>query len=334
MLLEEKIRNEVAKLEGPIIVYGTSGFIGSNLFKKIYSLRKDCFAVTSQSFTPWRLNDVDPKNILHSNILNKEAIEKIWNSIQPKVIFNLAAYGAYSTQNDISLIYQTNLVGLLNLLEVSEKKTIKALVHAGSSSEYGLNCKAPNEEDEKIPNSHYSISKISTSYLIKYYGNILGFPIVNLRYYSVYGPYEEADRLVPQLIKKGAQKTYPPLVQPDISRDFIYIDDVVYATLLSANLIDTVRGHSLNVASGINTTIREIVNMIQEIFGIKENPEFGHFPNRKWDLVEWYGNVNKIQKMLNWRNETSLKEGLVKTYEWQKNNVLEENINLTKSFKR
>ena len=154
--------------------------------------------------------------------------------------------------------------------------------------------------------------------MIKYYGTILQYPIVNLRYYSIYGEYEEPDRLIPRIIEKGMQKQYPPLVQPEISRDFVYIDDAVYATLLAANAdFDITGGQSINIASNIKTTIRDLAATAKEIFAIPAEPVWGDFANRKWDLQEWYGNASLAKKILNWESVTPLKEGLIKTRNWQ-----------------
>src|SRR6202012_222088 len=113
---------------------------------------------------------------------------------RPETVFNLSAYGAYSKQNNANLIYETNLLGTLNILE--ECKRITAYVHAGSSSEYGLNCEGPKEDDELIPNSHYAVSKVSGGYRIKFYAKVPQLPAVNLRLYSIYGAWEDPDRLI------------------------------------------------------------------------------------------------------------------------------------------
>lgn len=318
MTLQEKIQAEVLKLEGPIVVFGAGGFIGANLVKTILQYREDVFAVTSKPFVPWRLDDVNPKHILHCNIIKKEQLQRVFEEHRFKTIFDLAAYGAYSKQSDVQLTYETNLIGLLNLLEITSQFSIKAFVHAGSSSEYGLNAAAPVEDAPLHPNSHYAVTKASAAQMIKYYGTLREMPVTNLRYYSIYGPYEEPDRLIPRLIEMGMKKDYPPLVQPDISRDFVYVDDAVLATLLSANQIDAIAGQSLNIASGKKTTIRDIASTIQEIFSIDKSPDWGDFPNRKWDLKEWYGNASLAEKLIGWKNETSLKDGILKNYEWQK----------------
>lgn len=319
-MLSDQIKSEIVKLEGPIVVFGAGGFIGSNLFRYILQYREDVYAVTSKEpFVPWRIDDLREDKIIHADITEVNDLKKLFNLHQFKTIFHLAAYGAYSKQNDVKRVYQTNVIGLLNLLQICSAYNIKAFVHAGSSSEYGINCKEPLENAELHPNSHYAVTKASAAQMIKYYGTILQFPIVNLRYYSIYGQYEEPDRLIPQIIERGMKKEYPPLVQPDISRDFVYIDDALYATLLAGNAdFDVIGGQSINIASNKKTTIRDVANTAKEIFAIPGQPVWGDFANRKWDLKEWYGNAGLAKKVLNWEATTSLQEGLIKTYNWQK----------------
>lgn len=319
-MLSSQIKSEILKLEGPIVIFGAGGFIGSNLFREILQHREDVYAITSKEpFIPWRIDDLRADRIIHADITDRNSLEKLFSQHHFKTIFDLAAYGAYAKQNDVKLIYQTNVIGLLNLLEVCAPYKIRAFVHAGSSSEYGLNCKEPLESAQLHPNSHYSVTKASAAQMIKYYGTILQFPIVNLRYYSIYGKYEEPDRLIPQIIEKGMKKEYPPLVQPDISRDFVYIDDAIYATLLAGNAdYSQIGGQSINIASNKKTTISDIAKASKEIFDIPEDPVWGDFADRKWDLKEWYGNAELAKKLLNWESLTSLKEGLVETYNWQK----------------
>jgi polyisoprenyl-phosphate glycosyltransferase len=317
MTLQERIQTEALKIEGPIVVFGAGGFIGANLVKTLLRYRQDVFAVTSKPFIPWRIEDIDPKKILHCNITKKDQIEKIFDQHSFKTIFDLAAYGAYSKQNDVDLIYETNFIGLLNLLEISSQFSIKSFVHAGSSSEYGLNASAPKEDDPLKPNSHYAVTKASAAHMIKFYGTLKEMPVTNLRYYSIYGPYEEPDRLIPQLIDKGLQGKFPPMVQPEISRDFVFIEDAIYATVLSANYIQSIRGKSLNIASNRKTTIKDIAATVKEIFAIPEEPRWGDMPNRKWDLREWYGDSGLAADLIGWRNETLLKDGLSQTAAWQ-----------------
>jgi polyisoprenyl-phosphate glycosyltransferase len=311
-------REKAEMLKGPIFIFGASGFIGVNLFERIYQIRKDCFAITHDASVAWRLKmlDVDSGNIIHCDITSKGNVSEIFKNYNPKTVFNLAAYGAYSRQNNANLIYETNLIGTLNILQ--ESTNISAYVHAGSSSEYGLNSKEPKEEDLLDPNSHYSVSKISASYLIKYFSKFNKIPAVNLRIYSIYGPWEEPDRLIPQIVEKARKGKFPPLVSPDISRDFVYVDDCLDAFILAAvQMRPDIYGQSFNIASGEKTTIRKLVDIIRKEFVVKDEPVWASMPDRKWDLEEWFGNSSKAKDMLDWQAKTSLSQGLLLTAEWQ-----------------
>ncbi len=322
-MIAEKIKNEIKKLKGPIVIFGAGGFIGANLFRQILQYRDDVYAVTlKEPLTSWRIDDLRQDRIVQANIIEEKEIEKLFTQYSFKTIFNLAAYGAYSKQNNVHLIYQTNITGLLNLLQSGLKYNIQAFVHAGSSSEYGLNSKAPAENAEMHPNSHYAVTKVSASHMLKYYGTILKLPVLSLRFYSIYGPYEEPDRLIPQLIEQGIKKEFPPLVHPEVSRDFVYIDDAVCALLLAANTdIASIAGQSINIATGIKTTIQDLALVSKELFQIPTQPSFGNFTNREWDVKDWVGNADLARQTLSWEATVSLKEGLLKTYQWQKENA-------------
>ena len=107
-------------------------------------------------------------------------------------------------------------------------------IHAGSSSEYGFNCTAPKETDPVEPNSHYAVSKVSAAYTLDYYAKVHQLNTLNLRLYSIYGGWEEPDRLIPRLVEECRKGQLPPLVSPDISRDFVYVADCVNAFVQAA----------------------------------------------------------------------------------------------------
>jgi len=311
-------KQEALTLKGPIFIIGASGFIGANLFYSLKALRDDVFACSRNPQKSWRLTGVDSSNLINIDITDSEKLKDIINEYRPSTVFNLSAYGAYSRQSDSEKIHQTNYIGTLNLLKSLSEVGCKAYVQAGSSSEYGLNCSKPLETDELIPNSDYAVSKVSASYLIKYYGKILNFPAVNLRLYSIYGPWEERDRLIPTLITYCSSGIYPNFADKTISRDFVYIDDCTNAIVKSAlTACLTNPGISLNIASGIKTTIEDIAKIAQNLFAIKEDPTFGSMQNRKWDLSEWYGDTRLAEEKIGWKAKTSFIDGLRLNTEWE-----------------
>jgi len=199
----EQEKLEALQLKGPIFIIGASGFIGANMFYSLSALREDVYACSRNPQNSWRLSHVNPSKLINLDITEFEKLQEILTEYRPATVFNFSAHGAYSRQTDAHKIHATNYIGTLNLLKTLSEIGCSAYVHAGTSSEYGINCSAPKENEELIPNSDYAVSKASASYLIKYYGKILNFPAVNLRLYSIYGPWEERDRLIPTLINNG-----------------------------------------------------------------------------------------------------------------------------------
>ncbi|OGK25594.1 hypothetical protein A2954_01315 [Candidatus Roizmanbacteria bacterium RIFCSPLOWO2_01_FULL_37_12] len=319
----------INKLKGPIIIFGAGGFVGFNLLQKLLTYRKDVFGVFSVPKKNWRLREkyTSPLYVVKCDIRERSALKSLISRSKPKTVFNLAAYGAYSTQNDINNIYQTNFNSTYLLLEEMKKYGFSAYVHAGSQSEYGLNSSGPSEKDELVPNSHYAVSKVASYYLLKYYGKVEKLPVAHLRLYSVYGSWEEPNRLIPTLIREAKKGKLPKFVDPNISRDFVYVEDVCGAFIRSAVLLKSnpqgltkyepanpeglqIFGEAFNVCSGKKTTIKELAYLAKKLFKIKQEPKFGSMRNRTWDLKDWYGNPKKIQKSINWKARTTLMVGL------------------------
>lgn len=311
-------RDKIEKLKGPVFVFGASGFIGANLFNDIFKIRKDCYAVTHDATKAWRLKllNVPFENIIHCDILSDNSIKEVFEKYKPQTIFNLAAYGAYSKQNNVNLTYETNVLGTVNILQNCTKDMV--YIHAGSSSEYGFNCTSPKETDRVEPNSHYAVSKVSAAYLLEYYAKVAGLKTLNLRLYSIYGYWEEPDRLIPRLIENARKKGLPSLVSPDISRDFVFVEDCVEAFLDAALKIDDEKsGRSYNIATGRKTTMGDLVEVTRKAFSIAKEPEWGSMSNRKWDLAEWFGDPTAFENDFGWKARTSLEDGLRRYSQWQ-----------------
>lgn len=311
----------IKKLKGPIFIFGAGGFIGVNLFQKILSVRNDVYGISHDSKKNWRFREarIPKEQLLDCDVTKKEQLENLIKKINPKTVFNLVAYGAYSKQKDAYKIYETNVVSTALLLEILKDKGIAAYIHAGSSSEYGLNSAGPKENDELSPNSHYAVTKSANYFTLKYYGKVEKMPVIHLRLYSAFGPWEEPDRLIPVLLSKARNGELPHFVHASISRDFIYVDDVVSAFIMAAaGIKPALYGEVFNVATGEKTTIRQLAYLVKRLLKVKIKPSFGGMEKRQWDVVDWYGNNKKIKKMLKWKPIWRLEDGLEKTITWQK----------------
>src|SRR5438105_8309983 len=103
---------KIKRLEGPVFVFGASGFIGANVFDSIFKIRQDCYALTHQYLQAWRLKllNVPYENIIHCDITSAASVKNAIEKYRPQTIFNLAAYGAYSKQQNVNLIHETNVL--------------------------------------------------------------------------------------------------------------------------------------------------------------------------------------------------------------------------------
>lgn len=314
--LSKKIRG----LSGPIVIFGSGGFIGTNLLNSILPYRKDVYGVSHDHLNNWRFtaSGVPLSNLINCDITDPNQVDDLVKNIRPRTVFNLAAYGAYSKQKEYNKIYAVNFNAAITLMEMLKKNNFHAYVHAGSSSEYGLNSVAPKESAELIPNTHYSVSKVAAYYLMKYYGKVEQLPVVHLRIYSAYGPWEEPDRLIPTLVSHSRSNSFPPLVNPNISRDFIYITDVCSAFITAAyKLRKKHYGEVFNIGTGKKTTVRDLVGLVKKQFHVKARAKFSSMPDRDWDLPDWYSDSGYIKEELKWKPGVSLVDGIGKTVLWQ-----------------
>jgi nucleoside-diphosphate-sugar epimerase/glycosyltransferase involved in cell wall biosynthesis len=274
------------------------------------------FAVVRQR-PAWRLDTVVPDRILEVDITDAAAVRNLIEAVKPQTVFDCVAYGGFSFEENVRLIHRTNFSALVDLIEILAERPFTAYIHAGTSSEYGQNGAGPTEDAQLRPNGHYAVSKAAMAQHIYYCGNVRGLPIVNLRFYSVYGPLEDTSRLMPNLVFKAIRGHYPPFVNPDTSRDFVYITDACAAFIQAAvRLHPGMYGGSFNIGTGIATTIKELAFSAKTLFSIPGNPEFETMPPRKWDLVDWYANPVKAQNEFGWSAKITLAQGLELMRPW------------------
>ena len=314
---DENAVEDARNVPGPILIIGGSGFIGANLFHSLRRIRTDVFACSRSPQRAWRLRHASDEDLVSMDVTDNGSVLRTLRKIRPRTVFHLAAYGAYPRQTDARSIHETNYMGLINVLQALRDVGCSALIHAGSSSEYGLNCSRPDESSEMIPNSDYAVSKVSCSYLIKYYGQVLKLPCVQLRLYSVYGPWEEKDRLIPTLVSHGLKGRWPPFAHKKTSRDFVYVDDVTRAfTRAACTISKTDPGLSVNIASGVETTLEDVAEAAKKVFALSSEPEFDSMASRKWDLPHWYGNPELAFQKMGWQSEIGFVEGLQLCARW------------------
>ncbi|MCX5863191.1 MAG: NAD-dependent epimerase/dehydratase family protein [Desulfomonile sp.] len=300
-----------------ILITGAAGFVGNNLARHLLNSGHEVNLLLREDYAQWRIKGIsDHVRICALDLCDSERLNQVVRRVRPEWIFHLAAHGQYSYQTDAEKILQTNLIGTANLVRACLGVGFEVFVNTGSSSEYGLKDHAPAETEFLEPNSFYAVTKASATLFCSYTARISGLRIPTLRLYSVYGPYEEPSRLMPTLILHGLENKLPPLVDPDIARDFIYVDDVVQAYVLAATLRDQEVDAVYNVGTGVQTTLRHVVEITHQVLNITNEPVWGSMPNRTWDTSTWVANSNRIREALGWKPMYSFEQGFSRMVEW------------------
>ena len=282
------------------MITGSAGFIGANLIRKLLSLNYDVNLVLRKSSDLWRIREILNKvKAYHVDLLNKKKLTKIVRKINPNFIIHLATYSDYRKQTDAEKMIDANIKSALNLLLASKNIDYKLFINTGSSSEYGVKNKPMNEKDCLKPISFYAVTKASTTFLCQVFANEYKKPIITLRPFSVFGPYEEEKRFIPTIIKAVIENKSIKLTPGNQRRDFIYIDDVVDIYIKALSYGKKLSGEILNIGTGIEYTNDEVVQTLFKVTCKKVKIKKGAFPKR-----------------LNWKPKFSLEKGLDETYKW------------------
>lgn len=302
-----------------VALTGGTGFVGANLARRLLRDGHEVHLLNRRGHAKWRIEDIEESVRLHEiDFSNAEEVIKAVAEIKPDWTFHLAAYGAYSSQADLSQMVQTNIIGTINLVNACLAAGFESFVNAGSSSEYGFKDHAPSESEGVEPNSHYAVTKASATMFCSYTARSKNVNIPTLRLYSVYGPYEEPTRLIPTLLRFGLEGKLPPLVNPNIARDYVHADDVVEAFLLAAQHTGSDGGAIYNVGTGIQTSLEQAVSIVRRLLNVSVEPQWGSMPDRIWDTNSWVCDKSKIETALGWKPHLSFEEGLRKTIEWMR----------------
>lgn len=303
------------------IVTGGTGFVGANLARKLLQEGHQVNLLVRSQHAGWRIADIRSECQIHEvDLQDHERLSGVVSHIKPDWIFHLAANGAYSWQTDVREIVDTNLSGTLNLLQSCIAVGFESFINTGSSSEYGFKDHAPDESEYIEPNSYYAIAKSSATMFCRHFARTHKLNIPTLRLYSVYGPFEEPNRLMPTIIINGLNKRLPPLVDPTIARDYVSTDDVMSAYLLAAGSSTQEYGAVFNVGSGTQVTLAEVVATACKVLQIKDEPNWGSMPNRTWDTSVWVAKNDKIKTELKWHIQDDFEQGFIKMVDWLRTN--------------
>jgi len=300
-----------------VLVTGAGGFTGSHLSRELVKQGADVRAYVKRGSPLTNLSDImDRIHLIKGDIQDYTNLSNAMKGVD--FVFHVAAIVPVHESRDLPyLSTQVNTVGTFNVAWSAVQAGVKKLLYTSTCHVYGNQPESQLPiKEETVPNplDIYSATKYAGEILLKQFVNIDGIEIIITRAFNKYGPNQVGDWLFPKTIKKVLTQNKITVGNPNSTRDYSYIEDVVQGYILA--LEKGKNGDIFNLGSGRENSVKEIVDKIIAISGRKVNVEWETF--RNIDILRSFGDCTKARKVLGWEVKTSLDDGIRRTVEWWK----------------
>ncbi|GBR75424.1 UDP-N-acetylglucosamine 4-epimerase [Candidatus Termititenax persephonae] len=309
------------------LVTGGAGFIGSNLAKAL--LANGDTVRLMDNLATGRLSNIEPllgKIDFQQTDLAKLADCRRAVDGMDYVLHHGAIPSVPRSVDDPLKTNAANVTGTLNLLLAAREAKTKRLVYAASSSAYGDSPVMPKVETmEPHPKSPYAIQKLAGEMYCQNFSKLYGLETVCLRYFNVFGPNQDPHSVYSAVIPLFSQailQDQAPTIFGDglTSRDFTYVDNNVQANLLACAAPRAAVGEVINVACGYEISLNQLVAKINQHCGKNIQPHYA--AERAGDVKHSLADIGKAEKLLGYKPLVSFDEGLARTIEFYKADVL------------
>jgi nucleoside-diphosphate-sugar epimerase len=306
------------------LVTGGAGFIGSHIVEALVKQGK--YVRVLDNFSSGKMGNLKGLekriDLVKGDICSKPTCIKAAKNID-FVMHQAALRSVPKSMVEPHAYNRVNIDGTLNMLEASRENKVKRFVFASSSSVYGEVKEYP-EKENFIPGpiSPYALSKLTGEYYCKIFSMYFGLPTIALRYFNVFGPRQALDDdyavVIPKFINCLLNNQSPPIFgNGRQSRDFTFVQNVVSANLLAAGA-GKVKHGVFNVANGKDTSILDLVKILNRILGKNIRPRF--LALRPGDVFKTLADINQAVKLLNFKPKVDFMDGLKITVDFWKNN--------------
>lgn len=326
-----------------ILITGAAGFIGYNLSSELLARGYDIIGIDNMnnyyevSLKNARLSNLktaDAFKFFHFDIEDRDKVKSLFANNQVDVVINLAAQAGvrYSLENPHSYI-NSNIVGFMNILEACRYNEVQHLIYASSSSVYGANTSLPFSVHDNVdhPLSLYAATKKANELMAHTYSSLYGLPTTGLRFFTVYGPWGRPDMALFKFTKNIIEgKQIDVFNNGEMMRDFTYVDDIVEAIsrLIEKKAIpnpkwsgkrpDPATSYApykiYNIGNNNPVNLLDFIEAIEEKVGRKAIKNY--MPLQAGDVPATYADVEDLYKDIDFRPQTSIKDGVGKFVDW------------------
>jgi len=323
--------------EKVVLITGGAGCVGSNLTKALSNVKAKKVIVLDDLSASYKWNIPQTPNVVfvEGSVLDDGILKRVFKG-KPDYVFHLAAH--FANQNSVDNP-ETDLIvnglGTLKVLQYAHLIGVKRFVYSSSGcGVYGLDSKMPFEEHDISISLHtpYQVTKLLGELYTNYFHNLYNLPIVNARFFNVYGPGEvpgEYRNVIPNFFYWAMNREALPITGDGTeTRDWTYVDDIING-LLAMGIKEEAIGEAINLGSGAEHRVIDLANMVNELTGNKAGIRY--IESRNWDVKKrLLSSIDKAKRILGYKPQTEFEEGLKKVHKWFAENW--ENIKKSAEF--
>lgn len=302
-----------------ILITGGAGFIGSHIADKLLEMGNKVVIVDDLS--TGKEKNINPGAVFHKlDIRDREALERVFDQERPEIVSHHAAQtDVRRSMQDPVFDAQVNILGSLNLMDLSLKYGAEKIIFASTSAVYPEPDYIPADEQHPIrPLSSYGLAKFAVEHYLDLYYRTYGLWYTALRYGNVYGPRQDphGEAGVVAIFSEQMLSGVQPTIFGDGSktRDYVYIDDIVRANMLVMEGLG--HGQVFNLGWAREVTDFELFSAVRKAVGVEVEPVYDK--KRPGEVERICLNSTKAKHMLNWSPRISLEEGIPLTVEYYK----------------
>lgn len=309
--------------DGRVLVIGGAGFVGSHLVDQLTRepVRRIVVLDNFVRGTRANLNSAvkdDRVRLVEGSITDLELLRELMK--EADYVFHLAALWLFECVHQPRSALDVNVVGTYNVIEAAQQAGVKKVVYSSSASVYGDAVSTPMTEEHPFHNrTMYGATKIAGEQFFRAFYEQHSLDYVGLRYMNVYGPRMDYKGTYVSVIMKVLDRIdqgLPPIIFGDGSQayDFIHVEDVARANILAmkSNATDDF----FNVGMGVKTTINELTDRLLKLTGSSLKPEYR--PQEQMFVTHRVGSKDKAERLLGFRAQIHLDEGLKSVVEWRR----------------
>lgn len=313
------------------LVTGAAGFIGVFVAQRLCQQGHQVVGIDSLNdyYDPnlklarlELLKDQPGFEFIQMDLADRPAIEVLFREQNFDRVIHLAAQAGvrYSLENPFAYV-DSNLTGMMTILEGCRHNSVDHLVYASSSSVYGMNKEIPFSVHHNVdyPVSLYAATKKSNELMAHTYSHLYGIPTTGLRFFTVYGPWGRPD-MAPFKFTRAIAKgdTIDVYNQGKMQRDFTYIDDIVEGVIRIQNEVPSASESApyciFNIGNNQPVELEEFITCIENALGKKALKNY--MPMQPGDVVRTYADVSELEKKVGFKPATALQDGINRFVEW------------------